>query len=457
LDRDEPYDQSPQARQPDAAEEPTSQRVVRWKAWPVITVAVLAAVGLLGFGLVYSRPNSSAGPSVSPGALGSDGIPAEIDGQRVYRITDKAEWQNLTGSFLLGAYAVTYTPPCPPRLPTLPPQDAGLVGTCMDPGFAHVGLMSSAGNPYTQPPLVPAPRGATALNGWLDGPAIVIRTHTHDAAAQQCSADARAACEAAVVVEAVVWPVVPSQIAGEHVYRATDQASFASLKGSFLLGGLVTWPDVVPPCPSEAGPPGDGQGLLPYCYWPSIDGLALSPKGSFDEPGNEIVPARVHVNDPLAAECQPAVLADCQAAVVVESVVWTSNPYGTASPTPAVAAPTLSANPVSIPDTGPAPSPITADAAASMAIGQAAGSTIPVTVLSTKLSTYGAEAGGGSMVDADTPVWAVRLSGSFHWPSCGPMTATPHPCPSPATSELILIDARTGAFIEDMMPAPSPS
>jgi hypothetical protein len=118
---------------------------------------------------------------------------------------------------------------------------------------------------------------------------------------------------------------VPAEIAGEHVYRAADQSSFTRLTGSFLLGGLVTYPDVVPPCPSEAGPPGDGQGLLPYCYWPSIDGLALSPKGSFDEPGNEIVVARVHVNDPLAAECQPAVRAECAAAIVVESVVWRSS------------------------------------------------------------------------------------------------------------------------------------
>lgn len=117
---------------------------------------------------------------------------------------------------------------------------------------------------------------------------------------------------------------VPTQIAGEHVYRAIDQSSFTRLTGSFLLGGLVTYPDVVPPCPSEAGPPGDGQGLLPYCYWPSLDGLALSPKGSFDEPGNEIVVARVHVNDPLAAQCQPAVRAECEAAMVVESVVWRS-------------------------------------------------------------------------------------------------------------------------------------
>jgi hypothetical protein len=128
------------------------------------------------------------------------------------------------------------------------------------------------------------------------------------------------------VVEAVVWPVVPSQIAGEHVYRATDQASLASLKGSFLLGRLVTWPDVAPPCPSLAGPPGDGRGLLPYCYWPSIDGLALSPKGSFDKPGNEIVVARVHVNDPLAAECQPSLRAECDAAKVVEAVAWRSKP-----------------------------------------------------------------------------------------------------------------------------------
>lgn len=115
---------------------------------------------------------------------------------------------------------------------------------------------------------------------------------------------------------------VPTEIAGEHVYRAIDQASFTSLKGSFLLGGLVTYPDVVPPCPSVAGPPGDGQGLLSYCYWPSIDGLALSPLGSFGEPANETVVARVHVNDPYASECRPAVRAECDAAIVVESVVW---------------------------------------------------------------------------------------------------------------------------------------
>jgi hypothetical protein len=105
---------------------------------------------------------------------------------------------------------------------------------------------------------------------------------------------------------------------------------------------------------------------------------------------------------------------------------------------------------------GPTSSPalISAQAAASTAIGQVS-STIPVTVISTKLSTYGTQADGGSIVGAATPVWAVLLSGSFRFPSCGPATATPHPCPSPATSELVIIDARTGAFIEGLMPAPS--
>jgi hypothetical protein len=151
----------------------------------------------------------------------------------------------------------------------------------------------------------------------------------------------------------------PSDISGEHVYRAIDQSSFATLKGSFLLGGLVTWPEVVPPCPSEAGPPGDGQGLLPYCYWPSIDGLALSPKSNFDEPDNEIVVARVHVNDSLAAECQPAVIAECRAAIVVESVVWTSKLSTTASsrtsaPTPVRAGPNTGSSPTT--DSGSLPS-----------------------------------------------------------------------------------------------------
>jgi hypothetical protein len=96
---------------------------------------------------------------------------------------------------------------------------------------------------------------------------------------------------------------------------------------------------------------------------------------------------------------------------------------------------------------------ISAEVATATAVAHAP-SSIPVTVISTKLSTYGANAGGGLVADPDTPVWAVTVSGSFPT-SCGPYSATPHPCPSPLTSELILIDARTGAFLQGLSPAPS--
>ena len=100
---------------------------------------------------------------------------------------------------------------------------------------------------------------------------------------------------------------------------------------------------------------------------------------------------------------------------------------------------------------GPAAS-ITADAANATALREA-GSTVPPQVLSTKLSTYAAEARGGQIVDPATPVWAVVVSGS--WPSsCGPVNPVPNPCPPPATTALVLVNARTGAFIQAQMPAP---
>lgn len=83
-------------------------------------------------------------------------------------------------------------------------------------------------------------------------------------------------------------------------------------------------------------------------------------------------------------------------------------------------------------------------------------SSIPVTVTSLRLSTYELEAAGGQVAPAAAPVWAVAVIGSFPL-SCGP---APPPgvtkvCPPPQTTQLILIDARTGAFIQGMSPAPS--
>jgi hypothetical protein len=317
------------ARQWDTAERLKGPRRV-WRRLAVEAVAVLVLVGVLA--VAYGRPSpESAAPSAAPSAgLGSDGIPTQIDGQRVYRVTDKAEWQNLSGPFLLGGFAVQQVTACPVQTGSIPPAEAGLL---IDPcrPWVNLGILpgyaGSAELSLAQP-------GSEPLFGWSGGPAVVVRVHTHDAHAAQCAAGSRAECEAAVVVEAIVWPIVPTEIGGERVYRATDRASFTSLKGSFLLGGVVTYPDVVSPCPTLAGPPGDGQDLLPYCYPPSIDALALSPHGTFDEPKNEIVVARVHVNDPLAAGCNDFVRDECNAAIVVESVVWRSNPYGPAASAP---------------------------------------------------------------------------------------------------------------------------
>jgi hypothetical protein len=95
---------------------------------------------------------------------------------------------------------------------------------------------------------------------------------------------------------------------------------------------------------------------------------------------------------------------------------------------------------------------ISGEAAATRAVAES-GSSVPATMLSAALSTYGAEARGGLAVAADTPVWAVRVAGSFPL-SCGPARASPGPCPSAATTALILIDARSGVFIQGLTPAP---
>jgi hypothetical protein len=100
---------------------------------------------------------------------------------------------------------------------------------------------------------------------------------------------------------------------------------------------------------------------------------------------------------------------------------------------------------------GAQPPSVSADQARATALREASGT--DVKVVSTELSTYGAKA-NGSIVDPKTVVWAVKLSGTFPPASCGALRASPHPCPPPASSELILIDATTGAFIQGEVPAP---
>ncbi len=90
----------------------------------------------------------------------------------------------------------------------------------------------------------------------------------------------------------------------------------------------------------------------------------------------------------------------------------------------------------------------------------AAGGGPDTKVVGTRLSTFGVEAPTSGVADGSTVVWAVSLSGRFAPPSCGPAPippATPRPCPSPHTSQLVLIDATTGAFIMGELPDPGAS
>jgi hypothetical protein len=102
---------------------------------------------------------------------------------------------------------------------------------------------------------------------------------------------------------------------------------------------------------------------------------------------------------------------------------------------------------------GPSATPAISETAARDVALSSTTSSTPPSVLSIRLSTYARESSGGSVVAPSTPVWSVLVAGSFPF-SCGPYTATPRPCPSPATTERVLVDAQTGSFIEGISPAP---
>jgi hypothetical protein len=338
-----------------------SLRVWRRIAVPMTVVVALVAVSLVGVGIAIQPSAGPAGPSSPAVVRGSDGIPTSIDGQRVYRIADKSEWQNLSGSFLLGGYSILFAQSCPIQTTPLPSAESDLINLC---GGEMLASSPNFDGSYSGT-LRAASLGSKALDGWPGGPAIVMRVHTHDAEAAQCAAVQKAACEAAVVVESVVWPMVPTEINGERVYRDTDWASFPK-SGSFLLGGPATKPSVVPPCPMQVNQTAAEQKLIQYCYILTIDSIGVAPMSTFDEPNGEIVVARVHIHDPLAAQCPADMRSNCESSVVVESVVWRSGEDAAATPA-STASTTIPSNPASGEAVGPIQS-------ASVASGPSAGS-----------------------------------------------------------------------------------
>ena len=302
---------------------------------------------------------SSVVPSASSVILGSDGIPAQIDGQRVYRVTDMAEWQNLSGNFLLAANMPSGAMPA-----CIAAHGTGAEGDLLAQACGGWSLGSTTGSDSDQASFVyAAPKSSPydLLYGWANQ-AVVLRVHTHDSEAAGCSADKRAACEVAVVVEAVVWPTVPSEIDGQRVYRGNDLRSllsagtFKNLSGSFLLGGAV-WVATNDWAPGACATAADlntaGQQLLQECgpTEVSIDMAPIALASNFDAINGQVVVVRAHLNDALAAQCPADLLTQCQEAIVVESVVWSSNPYVLTMPTPAppFPTPTLNTSPASTP------------------------------------------------------------------------------------------------------------
>ena len=300
--------------------------------WPrlasgMVAVGVFAVIGLIGVGLA-SRPAAVAGPSAGSRAVS---FPTEIDGQKVYLVTDHPDWVT-TGSFLIGGYLPGGTLLFCPQPSGEPQARLDLAPSC------GMGLLTDAPGDGGSQGMQLAPKTASIYSGWLGAP-VVLRAHLNDAESAQCPADIREQCQKSLVVEAVVWPTVPSEIDGQKVYRAADRASFPA-SGSFLLGGRVSKPDVMPPCPAQIQTEAERQ-LIPYCYLVSIDGLRIAPKGGsgFEEPNNEVVVARVHINDAQAAECPASTIDQCKAGIVVESIVWRSSELidaiPAATPTPA--------------------------------------------------------------------------------------------------------------------------
>ena len=322
-------------------------RSVRVVARPPIGLAaalaaLLVGATVVGVGLQHS---ATAGPTASSAAvsLRPNGLPAEIDGQPVYRVSDVAEWEKLTGSFLLAATGPNLgMPACFGSSSGLPAEDDLLAGFCG--GWS---LGSTNGDEQDRGAVIYAapksPPLATFI-GWANRP-LVLRVHTHDTEAARCSAAKQAACEAAVVVEAVVWPTVPVQIGGENVYSGSDLRSmfgagtYGTLRGSFLLGGVVS---VVKPnwAPGACATATTGQQVLSQlisdCVTPyvSVDGVAIAPMSGFQAIDGRVVVVRAHLNDPLAAQCQPDSRASCEEAVVVDSIVWSSDPYAPYAPAP---------------------------------------------------------------------------------------------------------------------------
>lgn len=73
-------------------------------------------------------------------------------------------------------------------------------------------------------------------------------------------------------------------------------------------------------------------------------------------------------------------------------------------------------------------------------------------IVAAQVARYG-DVSRSSLVSPDTWVWVFTARGTFSFAACGGRAASPYPCPSPATTARVILDFRTGGFIEADVPA----
>jgi hypothetical protein len=162
-------------------------------ALPVVAVAVLVTGGLVGSWLIARPGDTMSGPGGAGSVvLGGNGIPTQIDGERVYRVGETVEPQK-QGGYLLGGYVFQEVANCRSDSVTSAPC-FGLgptAGSNATTGGIDVSVAIDVSDP--NPP---------ALGGWLGAPVV--------ARMKGCTWDNGTPCPP--VVMAVVWPTVPTEL-----------------------------------------------------------------------------------------------------------------------------------------------------------------------------------------------------------------------------------------------------
>ncbi|HTS14300.1 MAG TPA: hypothetical protein VMH24_01430 [Candidatus Sulfotelmatobacter sp.] len=309
---------------------------------------------------------ASVGPiaTVNPssGTYG-DGIPATLDGQPVLRPTQavaRADGSTDASTFLVGGWVETVYSYTGCAQPVGSEGDQVLTRT-----FCGT-YLDETPTAATEGPLELHFRTSVSADWPGEGP-VIVRVHTHDQLATTCAATNQDDCAHAVVVDALLWSGpglgpdgLPSWMDGQSTISVPEaQSMLAQVPGSpaelEVRGWYAGWSLPCPYVPATV-PPTPGSSLLPDRCQPSVLGPAPIPLGqdraTADDldltlgPGVEAPPpgavvVELHGHDPTAGACDPSIRAACDAAVIVDRVVWTAStgvvnaaPSATPGPSP---------------------------------------------------------------------------------------------------------------------------